>query len=165
MAERHAAHHGLRECHAESAGLTDHADGLPGRLRDGCDVHERHAHVQRRVDHADAVWPNDAHAGFARDGSQAVLLVDAVLLAGLRIARGEDDHATDAGAGAIQYDFLHRFARGGDHGAIRDLGQRGDIGIAAMLADLFVACVHWIVAAAIMLQVVQHAFAERARPG
>ena len=62
--------------------------------------------------------PDDAHAGLARDGGQAFLLGDAVFLAGLGIAGGEDDGAADAGLGAVEHDLLDRLARGGDHGAI-----------------------------------------------
>ena len=164
VAERHAAHHGLRQRHAESARLAHHADRMLARRRDRRDVHERHAHVERRVHHADAVRPDDAHVAFARDRREALLLRDAVVLAGLRIAGGEHDHAAHAGGGAFQHDLLHRLARRGDHGAVRHLRQRGDIRIAALIADPFVARVHRIDAPAIVPQVDQHTLAERAGP-
>ena len=45
----------------------------------------RHAHIERRVHYADTIRPDDAHVSLARDGRQALLLRDAVLLAGLGI--------------------------------------------------------------------------------
>ena len=165
MAERQAAHHGLRQRHAQRAGLADHADRLLARGWDRRDVHEGHAHVERRIHHADAVRPDDAHVALARDRRQALLLRDAVFLAGLGIARGEDDHAADAGLGAFQDDLLHRLARRGDHGAVGHLRQRGDVGIAALVADPLVARVHRIDPPAVVRQVHQHALAERAGAG
>ena len=139
--------------------LTMPIDCLRGG-RDRRDVHERHAHVERRVHHADAVRPDDAHVAFARDRREALLLRDAVLLAGLRVARGEHDHAAHAGRGTFQHDLLDRLARRGDHGAVRHLRQCRDIRIAVLIADPLVARVHRIHPPAIVLQVHQHALAE-----
>ena len=161
VAERHAAHHRLRQRHAERARLAHHADRLLARGRDRRDVHEGHAHIERRVHHADAVRPDDAHVAFARDRREAMLLRDAVFLAGLGVAGGEHDHAAHAGGGAFQHDLLHRLARRGDHGAVRHLRQCSDIRIAALIADPLVARVHRIHPPAIVLQVHQHALAER----
>ncbi len=89
-----------------------------------------------------------------------MLLRDAVLLAGLGVAGGKHDHATDAGARAVHHNLLDCLACGGDNGAVGHLGQRRDIGIAALFADPLVACVHRIDPAAIVAEIVQHALAE-----
>ncbi len=165
VAERHAAHHRLRQRHPERARLAHHADRLAARSGDRRDVHECHAHVERRIHHANAVRPDDAHVAVACDRREAMLLCEAVLLAGFRVARGEYDHTAHASGRAFQHDLLHRLARRGDHGAVRHFRQCGNIWVAALIADPLVARIHRIDPSAIVLQVHQHAFAERAGPG
>ena len=54
----------------------------------------------------------------------------------------------------------HSLARRGDNCAVGHLGQRRDVGIAAVFADPIVASIHRIDPPAVVLEIVQHALAE-----
>ena len=96
VADRHAALQRLFHAEAKRAGLADHPDGMRERAGHLGIGHEGDARLQPVVHRADAVRPDQRNAGIAGQLGQAGLLVDAVLGADLRIARGEDDDTASA---------------------------------------------------------------------
>ena len=124
MREADAAHRHLNKDVAHGAGLRDDADVAGDRRHFRVVRHEGEAAAHRVVDDADAVGPDDRHAGGAADRGQSLLLADALFDAGFRIARGEDHHATGADGGGFFHQRFHMLAWHGDHHAVRRVAER-----------------------------------------
>ena len=138
VAERKAVLQRLRQRGADGARLAHQADragtrgALERRAAEGADQ------AQPIVHESDAVRPQHAHARGARDVQQPLLGSHPLGHAGLGIAGGEQHHPAHAARRALLDDRFHGVAWHGDEHAVGRFRQRGDRGIARLLADALV---------------------------
>ncbi len=154
----------LDERVGERARLADDADasGWPRELVVSL---EHDSRLEQVVDDPKAVGPEDRQAELARADRQPGLFGDPVGLAGFRIARGEHDRAAGAHVRRFADGLLDAFARQGDDHAIGRLGQRGERGETAPVADFLVLGVHQANRPVVLDQIRERAAAEGPRLG
>jgi hypothetical protein len=161
-----AAEEGVAQVGRHRAALSDHADARPSLRRRGRQRLEGDRDTGLVVGEAHAVRPHDQQAGLACGRRHLVLLAPA-LIAGLRIAGGEQHRRPDAPSSERSHGVEHAGLRDREYGQVDAFRQFVDHLDAGTAVDLGAAAADQVNGAGIAeaLQVAEHETAERTRVG